>query len=293
MLRYFHSTSFYNSVNKSALAKLRKKTGYTFANCRKALELNENDLGKAEEWLREQAKTLGWAKATKLEGRPTSQGLVGVAFAPEKAVMVEVNCETDFVARNSKFKSLVELVTSTCLTQNLTSQHLNAEDLKNLKTSDGSPLADHQALLIGDIGENVALRRAFSYTTTPGLKLAGYTHPAPEQSSSILLGKYGALIAFTAPDNPEAKDLGRQLCQHVIGMNPRAVGQIGVDEAAECIDEETTMVHQEYLLDPLLTVGQLLSDLQASVVSFKRFECGEPDEVVEESVEKEPARAEG
>ena len=70
---------------------------------------------QAQEWLQEQAQTLGWTKATKLEGRPTTQGLVGVAVDKSTATIVEVNCETDFVARNKTFQSLVDCVASTCL----------------------------------------------------------------------------------------------------------------------------------------------------------------------------------
>lgn len=132
---------------------------------------------------------MGWAKATKLEGRPTAQGLVGVGIAKDKGIMVEVNCETDFVARNNKFRSLVEMVASTCLKYKFPAQSLGAEELKAMPADDGSPLADHLALLIGNIGENVSLRRAFCYSVEDGLKISGYTHPAPTEDNPILLGK--------------------------------------------------------------------------------------------------------
>lgn len=100
-------------------------------------------------------------------------------------------------------------------------------------------------------------------------------------------------MTYTAPDSPKSSDLGRQLCQHVIGMSPRSVGELGVDEPNACKEDETCMVHQEYLLDPEVTVGQLLTDAGASVVTFKRFECGEPDELPESEEEKRTVRAEG
>lgn len=108
--RYLHTGKYLYASDKSALATLRKKTGYTFANCKKALELHNNDLPKAEQWLKQQAQTLGWSKATKLEGRSTKQGLVGVLVRNNIGAMVEVNCETDFVARNEHFQKFVEKV---------------------------------------------------------------------------------------------------------------------------------------------------------------------------------------
>ncbi|PNF31635.1 Elongation factor Ts, mitochondrial [Cryptotermes secundus] len=236
-VRIFHSgQSFWNSVNKSFLGKLRKKTGYTFANCRKALELHDGDMEKAEKWLHEQAQALGWAKATKLEGRPTAQGLVGVAVNQNIATIVEVNCETDFVARNKTFQTLVDSVASACLRfavkqttgSALTKIELDSERLKSLPGEDGKPLSDHTALLIGSVGENVALRRACFFQASKGILVAGYTHPAPQKSNRTLFGKYGALVSFkqVLPGTPAeetvaklpVEQLGRLLCQHIIGQ---------------------------------------------------------------------------
>lgn len=137
LFRFIHSTPLIYSTEKSSLAILRKKTGYTFANCKKALELHQNDITKvrfqkkqvlktavnkslfrnfqAEQWLKEQAQSLGWSKATKLEGRITKQGLVGVMVQKNIGAMVEVNCETDFVARNKTFQQFVESVSIACI----------------------------------------------------------------------------------------------------------------------------------------------------------------------------------
>lgn len=133
--RAFHTTRIaLAGVEKSALASLRKKTGYTFANCKKALEKHNNDINavsikftvlyvfylqfffylQAEKWLHEQAQSLGWSKATKLAERTTAQGLVGVLIHGNIGAMVEVNCETDFVARNEHFKNFVDHVSRIC-----------------------------------------------------------------------------------------------------------------------------------------------------------------------------------
>jgi elongation factor Ts len=114
-VRLFHYGRTLFAGEKSALAALRKKTGYTFANCKKALEMHNNDLAKAENWLREQAQAQGWAKATKLEGRNTSQGLIGVLIQKNIGAMIEVNCETDFVARNEHFRKFVATASKACV----------------------------------------------------------------------------------------------------------------------------------------------------------------------------------
>jgi elongation factor Ts len=104
-----------SATEKSALASLRKKTGYSFINCKKALAMFNDDVAQAEQWLHEQAQKEGWTKATKLESRVATQGLVGIVARRKVAAMVEVNCETDFVARNEVFQSLVRDVAKSCL----------------------------------------------------------------------------------------------------------------------------------------------------------------------------------
>lgn len=102
----------YSSSN--ALAILRRKTGYTISNCKRALDLHQNNLVEAEKWLNDQAQAMGWSKAEKLEGRKTQQGLVGVLVRENCGVMLEVNCETDFVARNRTFQDFLSTSSNTC-----------------------------------------------------------------------------------------------------------------------------------------------------------------------------------
>ncbi|XP_058442093.1 elongation factor Ts, mitochondrial isoform X2 [Marmota monax] len=99
-----------SSSSKELLMKLRQKTGYSFVNCKKALETCGGDLKKAEIWLHKQAQKEGWSKATKLSGRKTKEGLIGLLQEGNTTVLVEVNCETDFVSRNLKFQQLVQQV---------------------------------------------------------------------------------------------------------------------------------------------------------------------------------------
>ncbi|XP_065344775.1 elongation factor Ts, mitochondrial [Cloeon dipterum] len=290
MQRLLHSSApLWASLDKAMLGKLRKKTGYTFSNCKKALEVCGNDITKAEEWLHEQAKALGWAKANKLEGRATAQGLVGVASDSSCVAMVEVNCETDFVARNKTFRSLVERVAAACLNHaktlpqdNLTKSFLSADQLKTVPCGkEGGPLADHVALAIGNVGENLSLRRCAVLQAPPrsAVHLSGYTHPAENSLGvgPVLCGRYGALVAFKAAldSAPKTQILGRQLCQHIVGMCPERIGDPEKDSPNPDTDSESVLIFQEFLLDVNQTVGNVLEEHDASILDFARFECGE------------------
>lgn len=201
--------------------------------------------------------------------------------------MVEVNCETDFVARNQNFQQFVEDVSIACRdfvsqvkTEKVTKISLNSDELKGLKTSDGKTLGDHLALMIGTVGENASLRRAICFKTIDSIKLSGYTHPTTTTdvpTGSILFGKYGAVLALKLNENSSVDnvDLKKNLCQHIVGMNPVKLGVKDVDEPNENKDEETCLIHQEFLLDPSVNVGELLEENQIEIVDFQRFECGQ------------------
>lgn len=282
IIRFIHTHNFlWQASGKGLLAKLRKKTGYTFSNCKKALEVNENDIEKAELWLKEQAQALGWSQAVKLQGRSTKQGLIAVIVEKTNAALIEINCETDFVARNKVFQGLAETVASAVLkyTTTLTANDminrilLDSEALKALPALDGKLVADHSALAIGTVRENIGIRRALCMTVPDGVNLSGCTHPSPLNPVLTGLGRYGAVIAYKSAN--ENKLFVDQLCQHIIGMNPLKIGQPGVDEPNTSLDDETTMIHQEFLLDPNITVHQALIDAQIEIVDFARFEMGE------------------
>ncbi|CAH2008288.1 unnamed protein product [Acanthoscelides obtectus] len=273
------------AAEKSLLAALRKKTGYTFANCKKALEMHDNDLNQAELWLKAQAQSLGWSKATKLEGRHTAQGLIGVAINQSNGVMVEVNCETDFVARNKEFQNMVEDATKCCLRFIETQQkpqddvakfNLNTEQLKALHfESDGKSLADKLVLMIGTVGENATLKQGVGLKTSEGIHLVGYAHPAGHVENGLQLGKLGGLLAYKCHgQDSDHTDVAKGICQHIVGMKPTKVGTAD-DKPAPNKDEETCLIHQEYLLDDSVTVKELLEEHQLEIVEFRRLECGE------------------
>nr|CAG4651365.1 EOG090X0EI4 [Simocephalus serrulatus] len=311
--RLFHHSPFVSvhaskvlTSTPSLLSTLRKKTGYAITNCKKALELNDNNIEEAECWLNAQAQAQGWAKAAKLQNRSTPNGLVGVALNESSAVMVELNCETDFVARNEKFQSLVAQVTEACFKNTIaTASKLSqentllkmgysSEQLGVLKMGDDSnqSLSDLLALNIGQIGENMTLRRgaALCSLRDDKIRFSSCTHPQQVQGG-ISLGKYAAVFAYEEnlpsseiPELGEVIDLEKlpkQLCQHIIGMNPKSIHRI--ESTSTTNDEETALSDQEFLSHPEYTVGEILAHVGWQIKGFQRFECGEPIEYSNET----------
>jgi len=227
----------------SPLAELRKKSGYSLTLCKDALAKNENDVARAFQWLDEQAQAQGWNKAGKLEGRTTTQGLIGIQVKDNSAVMVELNCETDFVARNKQFLSLLQSVTDLNLTAAADTSQLDGEfsmkilekeDLDEIKQPDGKNLADLLALNIGQIGENITLKRAVHFKSSLArskLYLVGLTHPSGDVTKCSY-GRWGVLLAIEKdpsiklPKDESPISLGVKLCNHIIGMNPESVGNL-------------------------------------------------------------------
>ncbi|XP_015440516.1 PREDICTED: elongation factor Ts, mitochondrial [Dufourea novaeangliae] len=279
------------SAKKTLLSKLRKKTGYTFVNCKKALELHDNDIEKAEVWLHEQAQSQGWTQAAKLQSRITSQGLIAIVTNNNYGALAEINCETDFVARNKRFHDLAEIVLSTVLQHGMTFKEtapvnktmLFPESLNSLVANDGKSLIDHCALTIGTVGENINIRRALCMSVQPGVHLYGCTHPSPVNPVPTSFGRYGALVALKSKERTPV--LGMQLCQHIIGMNPVKIGDLSVDEPNDDVDEESVMLYQDFLLDSSMSVQQLLQAEETEVIDFARFEMGE---ILESETEKQP-----
>lgn len=246
--------------------------------------------------MKEQAQALGWSKATKLEGRSTSQGLIGVLVKNNIGTMVEVNCETDFVARNENFQQFVAKASEACAEyisevdnlNKITKIAIESDTLRNLKMSDGKTLGDHLALMIGTVGENAALKRAICYKTPETVRLSGYTHPAPETApadGTMMFGKYGSIAAFNSNSEKteEIREIHRKICQHIVGMKPDKIGDAELDKPNEVKDEEKCLIHQEFLLDPEVTIGEILQENSIKVIDFQRFECGEKVESYQEA----------
>lgn len=149
--------------------------------------------------------------------------MIAVVTNNNHGALVEINCETDFVARNKKFHDLAEIILTTVLKHGMTIEQnalvnktiLYTDSINELYGSDGKSLSDHTALTIGTVGENINIRRALCMSVQPDVHLYGCTHPAPLNPVPSSFGRYGALVALNSAKKKEL--LGMQLCQHVIG----------------------------------------------------------------------------
>ncbi|XP_023279388.1 elongation factor Ts, mitochondrial [Seriola lalandi dorsalis] len=269
------------ATDKALLMKLRKGTGYTFINCKKALEKFDNDIAQAETWLHEQAQKEGWSKANKLEGRKVKEGLIGLFVGDKAAVMVEVNCETDFVARNEKFQQLVKDVAFATLAHHQDKSQsqkgyiksvLAGEELNKLSVGEGASLADQVALTIGRLGENMSLKRAVTVGVPAEWHIGSYVHGGVSGQTEVAMGRYGALVVFQGGKEAEQETLGRKLGQHIVGESPVSLGNM---DDLPCGESETRLLPQTFLGDPDRTVAQFLRGQQARVLDFVRFQCGE------------------
>ncbi|EDV26411.1 uncharacterized protein TRIADDRAFT_23029 [Trichoplax adhaerens] len=280
-IRYLSSSV---KVSKDLLLKLRKRTGFAISKCHAALAQHNNNLDEAENWLSAQAEKEGWAKANKLQNRKTAEGLIGIYYKEPYAAMVEVNCETDFVARNENFLNLLNDVALTTYHHGniATMIRYNSEEIGNLTTHDSQrSLINITAATIGKIGENLILRRGIFVAAPANGILNYYIHSVGKQISSDLnVGKYGAIIASENIDKSQSTsetsklqqlNLSRQLCQHVVGVNPVRIRR---DAARSEIDEDA-LLDQAFLLDNSVQVGELVERENLRVLDFVRYQCGE------------------
>eukprot|EP00096_Caligus_rogercresseyi_P012490 TRINITY_DN5241_c0_g1_i1.p1 TRINITY_DN5241_c0_g1~~TRINITY_DN5241_c0_g1_i1.p1 ORF type:complete len:304 (-),score=83.28 TRINITY_DN5241_c0_g1_i1:185-1069(-) len=288
--RSLFTQSCLHSPSKSPLAKLRKKTGYSLSICKKALDQNEQNLEKATEWLKQQAQAEGWSKASKLSGRNTTQGLIGLLAKDRAACMVELNCETDFVARNKNFHILLNEITGVALSnvetegKEMRVKSVSREEMGewSSQSEEGKSLADLIALNIGQIGENIVLKRGFLLSVPEGMNIASVTHPSSRiDNEDVQYGRFGSVLAYSKDPNvgviPEGQTVGtmsRQICQHIIGLSPTELGSLE-DESP---DPETHLLHQDFLLDETIKISDLLSELGLSVKHFYRYEVGRDPE---------------
>jgi len=207
-------------VTAALVKNLRDKTGAGMMDCKRALVEADGDLDGATDWLRKK----GLAAAAKKSGRVAAEGLVGVASAVGKAAVVEVNAETDFIARNEEFQAYVETVAKLALEV--------GEDLDALKATpypgEGRNVADQLVHLVATIGENMALRRVRVLSVKEGV-VATYVHGAIRPG----LGKIGVIVAIEGPGEVGTLEiLGRQLGMHVAATRPDALDVDAVDPAA-------------------------------------------------------------
>jgi len=207
-------------ITAAAVKALRERTGAGMMDCKRALTESGGDAEAAFDWLRKK----GLSAAAKKSGRVAAEGLVGVASAVNKAAMVEVNAETDFVARNETFQALVQAVAQIALEVGEDVDAIRAAPFPGTSRT----VADELTHLVATIGENMNLRRAKVLTVPHGV-VATYVHNALKPG----LGKIGVLVAVESKDEQSALEtLGRQVGMHVAATRPDALDVDAVDPAA-------------------------------------------------------------
>ena len=220
-------------ITAALVKELREKTGAGMMDCKKALAEVAGDVEAAIDWLRKK----GLAAAAKKAGRVAAEGLVGVAAAGTKGVAVEVNAETDFVARNEQFQGFVSTFAKVALDKGADIEVLKAADFPGA----GKSVQDQLTALIATIGENMNIRRAVRLEVSAGV-VASYVHSAIAPG----LGKIGVLVALESTgDVAKLEALGKQIAMHVAAANPLFLDSASVDQAA--LEREKTVLTEQAL----------------------------------------------
>ncbi|GJE54255.1 MULTISPECIES: translation elongation factor Ts [Methylobacterium] len=284
-------------ITAALVKELREKTGAGMMDCKRALTEVAGDLEAGVDWLRQK----GLAKAAKKAGRVAAEGLVAVESAGHHAALVEVNSETDFVARNDSFQAFAREAAKLALDSDGTLEGLQA------KTFPGSQetVTDKLQSLIATIGENMTLRRVAKLDVSKGV-VANYVHGPVSPG----LGKIGVLVALESEGDVDfLSTLGRQIAMHVAATNPVALDASGVDPAvleresnilreknagkpdhvmAKIVEsglksyyKEVTLLEQPFVHDGSKTVSQVLKEAEGKagapvkLTAFVRYALGE------------------
>jgi elongation factor Ts len=268
-------------ITAALVKELREKSGAGMMDCKKSLTENNGDVDAAMDWLR----TKGLSKAAKKADRVASEGLVAVALRDDGAGMtgavVELNAETDFVARNELFQNAARNIAKAAL-----GSSGDVDALQSAKTADGEVVSDLITNLIATIGENMLLRRAARFEVGQGV-VASYVHNAiaPE------LGRIGVLVALeSSADESALRDLGRKIALHVCGTPtpPLALTAEEVDQAA--VEKERAIFTEQALesgkppqVVEKMVEGRIRKFLE-EVVLLKQAFVMNPDQTIEELV---------
>jgi elongation factor Ts len=287
------------TISATMVKDLRDKTGAGMMDCKAALNETAGDLEAAVDWLR----TKGLAKAAKKAGRVAAEGLIGLAVEAKQAALVEVNSETDFVARNDKFQEMVRTIAADALKVKGALDRLTQVKYGGGKIS----VADHLKEMIGAIGENMTLRRS-AYLAVKNGAVASYMH----NTIAPGLGKIGVIVALESTGAPEqVKSFGRQVAMHIAAANPQSIDVQSLDvglierergvlteqakdsgKPAAVIEkmvegrlrkfyEEVVLLSQAFVHDPETTVAKALAAAEESagapinIIAFQRFALGE------------------
>jgi len=285
------------TISAQTVKQLRDQTGAGMMDCKAALAETGGDLEAAVDWLRKK----GLAKAAKKAGRVAAEGLIGIAVEARKGVVVEVNSETDFVARNDLFQGLVKLIAQVALTAGADVEKINAAKAGSITVADA--IAD----TVAKVGENMTLRRAAELSVNAGV-VGSYVHNFVSEG----LGRIGVLVALESSGKAdELQGLGRQLAMHVAATSPQALDSKSlspdvvkrereilsdkfraqgkpdnvidkiVESGLKTFYKEVCLLDQAYVHDPDKTVAQAVKQAESQVggpikvTGFVRFALGE------------------
>ncbi|MBN8959123.1 MAG: elongation factor Ts [Rhizobiales bacterium] len=292
------------NITAQLVKELRELTGAGMMDCKAALTETDGNIEAAVDWLRKK----GLSKAAKKSGRVAAEGLIAAETAKGKGVLVEVNSETDFVARNDHFQGLVKMIAQVALKTGADVDAIMAAHTGSMTIADAITSA------IATIGENMNLRRAAMLEVNPGV-VSAYVHSQISEG----LGRMGVLVALKSEGDAEAlAALGRRLAMHVAAANPQALDAAGLDPAvvarekevladkfrqqgkpANVIDKivesglksyykEVCFLEQAYIHDPAKSVSQALKEAErevgapVTITGYVRFALGEGVEKGEE-----------
>jgi elongation factor Ts len=303
------------TITAAMVKDLRESTGAGMMDCKAALTESAGDMQAAQDWLRKK----GLSKAAKKAGRVAADGLIGAVTSGNKGVVVEVNSETDFVARNEQFQGLVKMIAQVAL-------HTSA-DVEKIKAAKVGEITVESAIsdAIVTIGENMTLRRAAQLEVSKGV-VSSYVHGAVVEGA----GKMGVIVALeSAGKTDELAVLGKQLAMHVAAANPLALDPAGLDPAIVAREKdvladkyrqqgkpenviekivesglktyykEVCLLEQAFIHDSGKSVAQALKEAEGKVGSpvkvtgFVRYALGEGIEKQESDFAAEVAAASG
>jgi elongation factor Ts len=297
------------AITAGLVKELREKTGAGMMDCKNALSETNGDIEAAIDWLRKK----GLAKAAKKSGRVAADGLVGVAVEDNVGVVVEVNSETDFVARNDDFQGLVRGILAVALDK---APEVDAETVLGAHYMGGGTVSEAIANAIATIGENITLRRVQGLRVSEGA-IGHYVHSQIVEG----LGRIGVIVGLESRGNRDALvSLGKQLAMHVAAASPASLNAEGVDPAtvarersvlaeknagkpANVIEKivesglktfykEICLIDQGYVHDPAKSVGQAIREAErmvgapVAIAGYVRYALGEG---VEKPAEESPA----
>ena len=303
------------NISAAMVKDLREKTGAGMMDCKTALTETDGDIEAAVDWLRKK----GLSKAAKKSGRVAAEGLVAVESPGHTAAIVEVNSETDFVARNDNFQAFVREVAKLALNVEPTVEAIEQAHFPGSQTT----VKDRLQELIATIGENMTIRRVAKLAVPAGL-IATYVHNAVSEG----LGKIGVLVALESQgDATQLGTLGRQIAMHVAAANPLALDSNGlsadtiarekailaekhagkpanvvekiVDSGLKTYFKEVCLLDQAFIHDPSKSVAQVLKEAEGrcgapiKLTGFVRYALGEGIEKDESDFAAEVAAAVG